>query len=71
MELKDIRSESAKRTNSKVRQEDMAEYLGISVPAYCNKEKGRRQFNSDETVLLIKFASDHNISIEEIDIKEN
>lgn len=39
----------------KMTQEDVAEYLGISVQTYRDKEKGKRPFTQDEMFALSKL----------------
>ncbi|MEZ3438053.1 MAG: helix-turn-helix transcriptional regulator [Oscillospiraceae bacterium] len=36
-------------------QIDAAKALGISVTAYCDKEKGKREFDDSQKLLLIGF----------------
>lgn len=42
-ELYDLR-----KNNIKMTQQELADYLGISVQAYRDKEKGKNAFNQDE-----------------------
>lgn len=39
----------------KMTQEDVADYLGISVQTYRDKEKGKRPFTQDEMFALSKL----------------
>lgn len=38
-------------------QKNVAEYLGISVPTYIDKEKGRKQFTVKEKMMLENLFS--------------
>jgi putative transcriptional regulator len=38
-----------------VRQQELADYLGITLKTYRNKEQGKSQFTSDEMFSLSKY----------------
>lgn len=43
------------RAENKLRQIDMAAKLGISEPAYINKENGKNEFTVSEVNIILKF----------------
>ncbi|CAI3277059.1 helix-turn-helix transcriptional regulator [Enterococcus cecorum] len=49
-ELYDLR-----KNEHKMSQQDLADYLGISVQAYRDKEKGKRAFTQDEMFAIAEL----------------
>lgn len=49
-ELYDLR-----KNENKMSQQDLADYLGISVQAYRDKEKGKRAFTQDEMFAIAEL----------------
>ena len=45
------------RSDLGLTQEEMAQYLGISIRAYRNKEKGMAPFSQIEMILIMKRAN--------------
>lgn len=52
------------RKKRKIKSCDMAEYLGLTAPAYSDKERGRRRFTAVEAAKLCRIFW---VRIEEID----
>lgn len=52
------------RKKRKIKSCDMAEYLGLTAPAYSDKERGRRRFTAVEAAKLCRIFG---VRIEEID----
>ena len=50
MKLYALRKDKYKKT-----QQELADYLGISVVSYRNKEKGKNEFTQDEMFALAKL----------------
>ena len=44
----------AERVKKGMNQSDMAKIIGCSVPAYNQKEKGKRKFSQDEISIITK-----------------
>lgn len=49
-ELYDLR-----KNENKMSQQDLADYLGISVQTYRDKEKGKRAFTQDEMFAIAEL----------------
>lgn len=52
----------AERVKKELNQKDVADKLGLSASAYCDKENGKRKFTVREAILLSDLL--------EFDIKE-
>lgn len=45
----------AARNNKGYTQDDMAVFLGMAKPTYCNKENGKMEFSENEMVMIAKI----------------
>lgn len=56
----------AERVKKAIKQADMAKIVGCSIPAYNQKENGKRKFSQDEISVIAKTLDLSGDAIKEI-----